>query len=151
MKKRISIIVFIGLSALFFISSATNASLSIEPSSISAKYVSMMDILDKYLNEGVRKEKALNYLCGSTRGEFIRNELGKVKYNHIFNEIQSKEQIADIKQLAGDVKGLKDCDKAFRLWYDYDQKWYAVERNKKLRRKNGLTVFLIRVQINMTP
>ena len=139
MKKRVSIITFIGLLAFLLISlfPAPSYSTAYDPAFNSSRYVNMMNIIEIYIKTGKKPKRFPKSICSYTRGEFVRVELGKVKYNHIFNEIKSEEQIADIKQLAEDVKGLEDCKKSSQLWYEYDQKWYAAERSKVVKARKA--------------
>lgn len=81
-----------------------------------------------------------------------RKEIKKVKYSHLFKEITSAEQIADIRSWVESLKALNerswiekllsfqntDCAEALVLWNAYDDKWYAPARQEKLAAKKAL-------------
>lgn len=118
---------------LYFIGCATPAhAQSVEDISRMNDHTMLMkkSILDKIAGD---QELELGPLCGqvSKKGYMTRLEQGKLAYNHIFNDIKTPEQAADIKKLYEDLGDVDACEKNLRIWNAYDDKWYAQEHNRK--------------------
>lgn len=81
-----------------------------------------MDISVPYNREQMK------YMCGYVQSDFAATEMGKLKYNELFGEVENDEHARDIQRLNDALENEKDCKKRFRIWLAYDDKWYYEKR-----------------------
>ncbi len=87
------------------------------------------------------KHDAARYetLCRYVITDFLETEIGKVEFNHLFNQIKSEEHKQDIEKLEKNLNGTNDCISRFKLWLQHDDKWYFKSRKLEIeiRTKNN--------------
>jgi len=88
-----------------------------------------LDMSDRY------NQSRIKYMCGYVQSDFAAVEMGKLKYNDLFGEVENDEHARDIQRLNDALEKEKDCKKRFRIWMAYDSKWYY-ERRKIQDAKN---------------
>lgn len=87
------------------------------------------DYLAGRLDMSVRyNSERIKYICGYIQSDFAATEMGKLKYNDQFGEVQNEEQAQDIQHLNDALAKETDCKKRFRIWVAYDDKWYYQKR-----------------------
>ena len=87
------------------------------------------DYLAGRLDMSVRyNSERIKYICGYVQSDFAATEMGKLKYNDLFGEVQNEEQAQDIQHLNDALAKETDCKKRFRIWVAYDDKWYYQKR-----------------------
>jgi len=85
------------------------------------------DHLARRPNE-MNTELWVKYLCTFVQTDFAATEMGKLKYNDLFGEVENDEHARDIQRLNDALEKEKDCKKRFRIWVAYDDKWYYAKR-----------------------
>lgn len=81
-----------------------------------------LDMSDRY------NQSRIKSLCYSVHASFAAVEMGKLKYNDLFGEVENDEHARDIQRLNDALEKEKDCKKRFRIWVAYDNKWYYARR-----------------------
>lgn len=82
--------------------------------------------------------KVKRLLCNKIMIEFLPTEEGKVIHRDIFQEIESDEQVKDIKVLKNNLDNTKNCIERFKLWLAYDAKWYKEKRDALYLKREAL-------------
>lgn len=129
-------LIFVFMSILFL---STFALAGDDASTIDTDVLRYKNAIRKILSgEKVENPAHEEGACNYSQSFYPKREFKKAKYNDLFFEIKTDEQIKDIKNLIVELKKLekKDCYKAISIWNTYDEKWYEPARQEKLKNKN---------------
>lgn len=102
-----------------------------------------MIITMKKVIAGTMELSVPSRICHRVKGGYLVTEINKVKYNHIFHELISEDQIPEINKLKEEINS-RDCENrsgiidVYKLWIAYDEKWYAEIRREKEAEKERL-------------